>query len=36
MKHGTMAPFAADIPEDKVHAADGKLMDSSTLLLPPD
>ncbi|XP_066342727.1 uncharacterized protein [Miscanthus floridulus] len=35
MKDGTMAPFAADIPEDKLGEADGKVM-NSTLLFPPE
>ncbi|XP_066338317.1 uncharacterized protein [Miscanthus floridulus] len=35
MKDGTMAPFAADIPEDKLGEADGRVM-NSTLLFPPE
>ena len=36
MKDGTVAPFAADIPEDKVQTADGKLIGLSTWLFPPE
>jgi len=35
MKEGTMAPFAADIPEDKLQAPDGMLM-HPTWLFPPE
>jgi hypothetical protein len=35
MKDGTMAPFAGEIPEDKLHAADGRLM-NPTWLFPPE
>ena len=35
MKDGTMAPVAADIPEDKFCAPNGKLM-NPTWLFPPE
>ena len=35
MKDGTMAPFAVDIPEDKLQAPDGRLM-HPTWLFPPE
>ncbi|PUZ45385.1 hypothetical protein GQ55_8G218500 [Panicum hallii var. hallii] len=34
VKDGTMAPFAADIPEDKLQAPDGMLMHPTWLFLP--